>query len=48
MGKMDEKDKDILKECLTLEGEDKITLEAFKTLFSYLKDTTETDNHTPE
>lgn len=38
MGKMDEKDKDILRECLTLEGEDKITLEAFKTLFSYLKD----------
>lgn len=39
MGKMDDKDKDILRECLTLEGEEQITLEAFKTLFSYLKDT---------
>jgi len=42
-GKMDEKDKHILKECLTLEGEDKITKESFKTLFSYLKDTTEVE-----
>lgn len=38
LGKLDEKDKDILRGCLTLEGEDKITLESFKTLFSYLKD----------
>ena len=36
---MDEKDKKILKECLTLQGDSKISLDAFQSLFSYLKDT---------
>jgi Ca2+-binding EF-hand superfamily protein len=41
---MDDKDKDILRECLTLEGESKITLESFKKLFSYLKDSEEVEH----
>ena len=40
---MDEKDKDILRECLTTETEAKITLESFRKLFSYLKDSEEVD-----
>lgn len=35
---MDNKDKEILKECLTVDGKNEITLDSFKKLFSYLKE----------
>lgn len=35
---MDNKDKEILKECLLVDGKQEITLESFKKLFSYLKE----------
>lgn len=37
-GVMDNKDKEILKECLTVDGKSDITLDSFKKLFSYLKE----------
>ncbi len=35
---MDAKDKEILRECLKVQGQNDITLDSFKKLFSYLKD----------
>lgn len=43
MGAMDPKDKEILRECLRENGQTNITLESFKKLFSYLKDSEEVD-----
>ena len=46
---MDQKDKEILKECLTVDGKNEITLDSFKKLFSYLKDSEQTDSkHGPQ
>ena len=35
---MDAKDKEILKECLKVPGQNDITLESFRKLFGYLKE----------
>ena len=37
-GTMDHKDKEILQECLKVDGRQEITLDSFKKLFSYLKE----------
>jgi len=43
MGTMDDKDKEILRECLKIPGQNDITLEGFKKLFSYLKESEEVE-----
>ena len=35
---MDKKDKEILRECLDVDGDKKISLDDFKALFNYLKE----------
>lgn len=44
---MDAKDKEILRECLRLPGQNEITLESFKKLFSYLKESEDIEPKAP-